>query len=213
MTVTEILDSVVNWCKTNICDKIELKAPVGDTPGRKEPIDHSVKYVHPAAFALFVPGKDRLPPNVTAPIPAICVQLMEGHDQIVERKRAVTVRLCLSAWNPGTQSGELFFPHVDTSRDIPRKYTQGDGERQFYDRNFDGWRDVWNFVDKTLRAVEDADSIGEGLLLDRSEGVKYGPFQEDGTIWDYYPYWHSWVSFKLEGELVTAIPHNYNELL
>ena len=37
-------------------------------------------YVHPAAFPLYVPGKDRLPPSVPAPIPSVCVQLIESED-------------------------------------------------------------------------------------------------------------------------------------
>lgn len=213
MTVTEILDSVVAWCNENICPQLLLKCPPEDQRGNREQIDHKVKFVNPTAFALFVPGKDRLPPNVTTAIPSICVQLMEGHDRPVERKRVVSLRLCLAAYNPGTQSEEVFYPHVDESLDIPRRFRQGEEGKEFYHRNFDGWRDVWNFVDKTLKVLEDSPSITKGLSLVRDEGIKYGPFQEEGTVWDFYPYWHSWISFKLEGELVNAIPQDLHEYL
>lgn len=212
MTVTDILDRVTAWCQKNICDTIDLKQPPSDRRGSREKITHEVTYVHPTAFALFIPGKDRLPPDVTAPIPSLCVQLMEGHDLPDERKRVVSVRLCLAVYNPGTQSEEIIYPHEETSLDIPRCYRQGEGE-DYYDRNFDGWRDSWNFMDRTLRAIENNPSIADGLVVDRAEGIKYGPFQTDGTIWDYYPYWHSWVTFKLEGELVNAIPQDFRELL
>jgi hypothetical protein len=203
MTLVNILDNLKIWCEENICREIKLKLPNDTT------ITSEVEYVTPAAFALYVPAKDRLPPNVPAPIPSLCVQLMEGEDRPVGHKRILTVRICLACWNPGLQSRDMLLPHVDSDRPLSVFYTQGD-TAQYYTRNFDGWRDVWNFADAALRAVEGA-GIMAGLRVVKEEGVKYGPFVEDGAIWDYYPYWHSWISFKIEGGLVTA--PDYQDLL
>ena len=43
--------------------------------------------------------------------------------------------------------------------------------------------------------------------------IKFGPFTEDGNVWDYYPYWHSWISFALEIGTTPAIPKEYEEFL
>lgn len=208
MTVIEIIDRIRNWCEKEICQKTELKLP----PQDKAPITHEVEFVHPQAFALYVPAKDRIPPNVKAPIPSLCVQLMEGEDKLIDGRRRISVRLCLAAWNPGYQSEEVFMPHDDTAQDVSRHWTQGDPDNQVYARNFDGWRDIWNFTDKALRAIEGTSTI-DGLAIVQEEGVKYGPFQEDGTIWDYYPYWHSWITFTLECGLVRGIPKEQQEFL
>jgi hypothetical protein len=47
----------------------------------------------------------------------------------------------------------------------------------------------------------------------KESGIKYGLFTEDGNIWDYYPYWHSWISFTLEAGVVTRTPEIYENLL
>ena len=38
-------------------------------------------------------------------------------------------------------------------------------------------------------------------------------FVEDGNIWDYYPYWHNWISFTLEAGVSATTPKQYEDLL
>ena len=204
MTLTNILDSLTDWCNREICPKVNLKLP------DDEKIGPDAELVHPTAFALFIPGKDRLPPQVRAPIPSICVQFVEGEDKLVEGKRTIALRLCLSCWNPGKQSGGVFKNVRREGDDFPH-YTQGDDTR-YYLRSLDGWKDIWNFADTVIRIVEGSEFIS-GLRLVKEEAIKFGPFTEDGQIWDYYPYWHSWVSFKLEAGTTAAIPQTYKEFL
>jgi len=206
MTLVKILDDLRKWCEDNICTKVSLKLP------NDAKITHEVEYVHPAAFALFVPAKDRLPPNVQAPIPSVCVQMMDGNDKPNDHRRILNVRLCLACWNPGTQSGEVLTPAENHKALFAHLYTQGQTGIDTYSRNLDGWRDVWNFADIALREVEASDIIA-GLRLLKEEGITYGPFTEEGVVWDYYPYWHSWISFKLEGGLVLPTPAKIQDLL
>lgn len=58
MTLTQSIDKVVSWLAENVCSQITLKLPDDDRNGAEYPVE----YVHPAAFPLYVPGKDRLPP-------------------------------------------------------------------------------------------------------------------------------------------------------
>ena len=37
----------------------------------------------------------------------------------------------------------------------------------------------------------------DGLVIDRSVPVKFGPFTEQESIPDFYPFWFAWVSFSV----------------
>lgn len=205
MTNTKIIESLTDWVRENICEKVQLKLPTDNSTGPE------VTYVTPGAFALFVPAKDRLPPNVRAPIPSICVQVMEAKDKMIEHKRLMKIRLCLACWNPGTQSGEIFVPRDNETAMFGKSYTQGT-EAKSYTRNLDGWRDIWNFMDVALREIEGAEFFA-GVRLVKEQDIEFGPFVEQGAIWDYYPYWNSWISFFIEAGLVNQTPKSYQDLL
>ena len=203
------IDGVVKWLADNVCSKITLKVP----DDFKNDADYSVKLVHPAAFPLYVPGKERLPPNVPAPIPSICAQLMEGNDDLLKRSRTLQIRLCLCCWNPGTHGNELYRP-----KDNPAAlggysyYVVNDESAQSYARNMEGWKDSFNFADLTIRELEGTEYIN-GLRLVKESGIKFGLFTEDGNIWDYYPYWHCWITFTLEAGVTARTPKEYEKFL
>lgn len=226
MTLVKSIDGVVEWLRKNVCSQITLKLPNDDDNG-----DNGVKYVNPAAFPLYVPGKDRLPPSVLAPIPSVCVQLMEGSDDLLQKKRQFQIRLCLACWNPGIHGSEILhkkeLPLVgtaivgkaivapDNSKNPLGNYSYyqvTETTEETYARNMEGWRDLYNFKDIVLRELEGTEYIA-GLRLVKETSIKYGPFVEDGNIWDYYPYWHSWITFTLESGVVARTPEIYNDFL
>lgn len=209
MTLVQSIDKVVGWLNENVCGKITLKLP----DDSRNDGDYSVKFVSPAAFPLFVPGKDRLPPSVPAPIPSICVQLMEGSDDLLKSKRQLQIRLCLSCWNPGEHGGEIFLPREKPQATGGFSYYRTTGEAaQSYARNMEGWRDSFNFADLVLRELENAEYI-DGHRIAKEAGIRFGLFTEEGNIWDYYPYWHNWISFTLESGAVAITPKAYENLL
>lgn len=209
MTVLQSIDNVVKWLSLNVCDKITFKVPDDDA----NDANYGVKYATPAAFPLYVPGKDRLPPSVPAPIPSVCVQLMEGEDNLPEKKRRLKIRLCLACWNPGEHGDEIFHPQKDlTTATGYSYYRENKAAEQSYARNMEGWKDSFNFIDLTLRELEITEYI-EGLRLVKEDGVKFGLFTEDGNIYDYYPYWHSWITFTLEAGVVANNPKFYDNYL
>ena len=194
MTLVNSIDKIVSWLTENVCSKITLKLP----DDYRNDTGYDVVMVNPAAFPLYVPGKDRLPPNVAAPIPSVCVQLMEGSDELIQKKRQLQIRLCLACWNPGQHGGEIFNPRENAKATGGYSYYVNTGEAaKTYSRNMDGWRDCYNLADLVLREIETAEYIA-GHRLVKEQGIKFGPFTEDGNVWDYYPYWHSWISFALE---------------
>lgn len=209
MTLLESIDRITEWVQSEICDKIELKIP----DDYRNDASYPVEYIHPAAFPLYVPGKERLAPNVRAPYPSVCVQLMEGSDDLLKKSRLLQIRLCLCCWNPGTHGDEIFHPRTNAAALAGRSYfRESAGVDQAYRRNSDGWRDVFNLADLVLQEVEGTEYIA-GHRLAKESPIKYGLFTEDGAIWDYYPYWHSWVSFSLEAGIVARVPKAYEDFL
>ena len=53
MLLVESIDNVVNWLAENVCSQIQLKLP----DDYRNDADYDVKFVNPAAFPLYVPGK------------------------------------------------------------------------------------------------------------------------------------------------------------
>lgn len=205
MTNTEIIEGLRAWIDENICSKVKLKVPTDSSVGT------NVQLTKPAAFALFVPAKDRIPPSVAAPIPSICVQVMEAKDRMIEHKRLMKIRLAIACWNPGRQSGEIFVPHEAEEAPFGVAFTKGESTNS-YARNLDGWKDLWNFMDVALREIENAEFFA-GIRLIKEQDIEFGPFVEEGAIWDYYPYWNSWISFNIEAGLVNKTPKSYQDLL
>ena len=209
MTLVESIDKLVAWVQGSICDQITLKVP----DDYRNDAAYDVEYVHPAAFPLYVPGKDRLPPSIPAPIPSVCVQLMEGSDDLLKRKRQLQLRLCLACWNPGEHGGEVLHSRPNAAALGGYSFYKVSGEAaQTYARNMDGWRDAFNLADMVLRELEGTEYIA-GHRLVKESGIKYGLFTEEGNIWDYYPYWHTWITFTVEAGVVAQTPKAYENLL
>lgn len=209
MTLVQSIDKVVAWLNENVCSQISLKLP----DDYKNDTSYDVEFVNPAAFPLYVPGKDRLPPSVPAPIPSVCVQLMEGSDDLLKRKRQLQIRLCLACWNPGEHGGEVLHTRENAKALGGYSFYTVKGEAaKTYTRNMEGWRDSFNFADLVLRELEGTEYIA-GHRLVKESGIKFGLFTEEGNIWDYYPYWHNWITLTLEAGVVAKTPEIYNDLL
>lgn len=206
MTIIEQLDRIRDWTGETICSQVQLKLPNDDA------VDDMYEYklVTPAAFSLYFPGKERLPPTVAAPIPSICVQLLEGDSSAQKARSQLKLRYVFSAWNPGPHGPDsLGVANTVTERYIlpgqpaptePNAHnpTQPSGE---FIRMSEGWRDVWNFVDVAIRELESTNIIN-GIRIVREEPIKFGPVTEQDAIVDFYPYWYAWASFTVETSVV-----------
>ena len=181
MTIVQILDEVTKWARQNICSKIELKVP----PKNSEPNDDDYGYTlaHPVAFTMFVPTEDRLPKGIPSAFPSLCVRFIEAEEDLASMKGTMGIQFLLSAWNPGTHGRDWVTPPDPDAVNT-------------FERNGDGWRDIWNFTDIVLRAVESVTHIA-GYTIDRSVPIKCGPLTEQESVPDYYPFWFTWVTFQL----------------
>lgn len=190
MAIVKILDDVTEWARKNICSKIELKVP----PKNTDPNDHDYEYkkANPVAFTMFVPTEDRLPKNIPTAFPSLCVRFLEGEDDMAEKKGTIGIQLLLSVWNPGTHSADQIAPQQGD----PLKWGPGTGAEKQFERNGEGWRDIWNFADIAVQAIEQTTNIS-GHEIDHSVPVKFGPLTEQEAVPDYYPFWFAWVTFQL----------------
>ena len=190
LSIVKILDDVTEWARENICSKIYLKVPPQNSKPNDE--EYAYKTANPVAFTMFVPTEDRLPKDIPTAFPSLCVRFLEGEDDMANKKGTIGIQLLLSVWNPGThaadqvapQQGDAFAWHADSDAKVK------------FARNCDGWRDVWNFADIAVQAIEQASHIS-GHEIDHSVPVKFGPLTEQEAVPDYYPFWFAWVSFQL----------------
>ena len=190
MSIVKILDDVTNWARKNICSKIELKVP----PKNGEPNDYDYEYrtAQPVAFTMYVPTEDKLPANIPAPFPSLCVRFIVGEDDLSKMKGTIGIQFLLSAWNPGKYGRDNFA----MNNSDPFSWTTDAKSGKSFERNGEGWRDIWNFTDIAVQAIESVTHIS-GYEIDRSVPVKFGPLTEQEAVPDYYPFWFTWVSFQL----------------
>ena len=208
MTVVGILDTIVEWAKSEVCSKIRLKSPPEDD-GESNSAGYDYKLITPACFPFFVPSKDKLPPSISTPIPSLCVRILEGDDNLAESRRMAVVEFAFSTWSTGTHGKDFFLKHLaDGMRRV--QWTGEEAEKHFT-RNNEGWRDAWNWVDIALREIENTPSIG-GIEIDRAAGVKFYPFKEQESIPDYTPFWFTGIQFTVKLPLVRNVVE-YEELL
>lgn len=199
MSVVNMIDRVTKWAWDEICSKIKLKLPPSDD---KAPVAVGVDYklVTPAAFSMYVPTKEKLPPNVISPIPSLCVRCVDGAEDLASNSGIINLQFCFSTWDTGLHGSDVLIPDAALNA---HKWT-GPEASDYFSRNNDGWRDAWNWVDIALRELESVTNI-DGLLIDRSTPIKYGPLTEQEAIPDYYPFWFAWVSFSLAYPLMRNI--------
>ena len=149
MTITQSIEKVTDWLNETVCPNIKLKLPDDSQNGNK----YKVKAVNPTAFAMYQPGKDKLPPGVTAPFPSVVVQLLEGSDDMIAKNGRMKIQLSFTAWNPGKHTdknaGELTRAIKTTiatdDEDLSVQFV-GAGSDTTFQRDAEGWKDVWNFV-------------------------------------------------------------------
>lgn len=221
MTIVRTLDEIAAWLEQNVCADVNLKPHSFDDQTRDYP-----GLIHPYVFSLYAPTGKTKPPDVKATVPSICVQIVDGADEVFTRDRTMKLRLSFSAWDPGIHPQDVYLP-ADGSGGFGAAYIRGGDDEPSHGAQVHsggekkrahnvtlthtGWRDVWNFVDVALRAIETARSIA-GYVLDPKTPIRWGVYDEDGAIADYYPFWFAWAELAVKQEVIVPEP-SINDLL
>ena len=184
--IVTVIDTLTEWAKENICSQIRLKVP----PDNYDVMDagYSYRLENPEAIPMYKPSGDKLPDGIRFTTPSLCVHFEKAGDSVAKNEGYVDILLLLSVWDPGDHGEDVYLPNGDG--------TYKKREDTNFEKGSSGWRDVWNFVDITRRALESITSI-EGLSIDKNTDIEYGPITEQGTIIDFYPFWYSWMSFRV----------------
>ena len=186
MTIVTTIDSICDWLNTKVCPNIGLKKPPKD--GSATNAKYEYELVHPHAFPLYLPTKDKLPPAVETKLPSICVQLEYGNDTTDNREMSIS--LGFGAWNPGIHPDDWIIPDGTEAENA-----------DVLSNEAEGWRDLWNFVDYTVTAIEQSTYLGENVEVVRSENIEFGPYKEQDSIVSYYPFWFAYTTFKVRSSL------------
>lgn len=190
MSVVHLIDTLTEWARQNVCQQIRLKVAPENTAANDE--GYKYELVNPAAFPMYVPTPEKLPPNIHTSFPSLCVGFAKGTDLPAAGSGSVKIQLSFSAWDTGLHGKDIFHP---VGNNAFRRWS-GEEADAYFKRSGDGWRDAWNFVDIALRAVESVTHIGE-YAIDRSAPIEFGPLAEQEAIPDLYPFWFAWVTFTV----------------
>jgi hypothetical protein len=168
MTIIKILNEVRNWLNGEICENFSFKKD----PGKDQPIDAGYNYelVKPKAFTLYPPFDEKFP--------SVTVQFANGIQSKFEESGELKLRFLFATWNTGLH------------------YKNGD--KPSFKLNTEGWRDVWNFVDYTLRKLTNTNSISSNIRIKHEDKITFGPMTENETIPNYYPCWGAWIEFTIQ---------------
>lgn len=196
MTVIDAIKETKAFLEREVCPKIELLVP-----STKDGKNYVEKYANPNVFAFFEPENGRLPAGVEYTTPNIVVQFTDGTENLATTEKRINIVLAFSVWRPGEyrKMNDMEFKNIEVEEQGARIEFGGE-KQQTLIRNEDGWQDVYNLMELTKQEIIKSSTIGE-FALDSTTEIKYGQYQKDGALIDFYPYYHLWMSFTL-----TSIP-------
>lgn len=206
MAIVDSISRVADWLNANVCPKIKLKVPA--TEGKAMDDSYEYQLTNPAAFPLYMPASDRLPPGIRTEIPSICVQVLNGEDRMAS-ERDININLGFSCWNPGNHEKDIYYKATKEAYDeflksyFPTVQDRASKEEhlQKFRRTAEGWMDLWNFIDLTIRELEQVDTI-EGIQIVKDVPIKFGPYKEQDSIPDFYPMWFGYVQLTIREGIV-----------
>lgn len=188
MKVEHIMNDLTQWCQENICDKVHFLKPDERNAGT----GYTPEWINPTAFPMFIPSKDMLPPDVQTKYPAMCVQLIDGEDDLKEKKMSLDIRISLAIWNPGT-------------------YKVNEAKYELT-RDTSGAKEILRFLDFTKETLNKNMYI-EGCRIDRDTPMKFGFFTQEETLVNAYPEWYAYITFRMTCGMAASRNNIYKDLL
>lgn len=194
MTSVEAIDGICAFSREQICAGVKLKYP-------KQVNDAGYEYelVTPSVHAMFAPPSKSPKAGTPVEIPSMTVQLISGVDFPLKRETKLKVRILFATWSPGIHGQDLYQQDEQNPRIfLQRNPTEA---KAYYERSESGWRDVWNWIDKARREIENSGSIS-GMLIDPDgEGICFEPIKDQEALADFYPLWIAQMTFSVSIKL------------
>lgn len=164
MGMVQLVDDLTDWVQRQICEGLEFKKPSARGDGSYE-----YELITPTAFPCFCVQQDKtsLPSS-----PSVTVQIDSFSDD-VPNESVANIALIFSVWNTGTHSK---------------------GSETPFEKNLDGWRDLWRFMDRARKAIRERFSVA-GYEL-KSE-IRGRPLSGESAIMGTYPYFFGEITFTI----------------
>lgn len=198
MTSVEAIDSICDFCRKKICADVKLKYPrqVNDS-------GYEYELVTPSVHGMFAPPSKSPKSGAAVEIPSMTVQLLSGDDFPLKKETRLEFQILFVTWSPGMH-GKDIFKQDETN---PLLFLQWNNQeaKNYYDRAENGWRDVWNWIDKARREFGNAGSIA-GMEIDPDgAGIHFEPIKEQDSLPDFYPFWMARLTFSAEAKLLRSV--------
>lgn len=116
----------------------------------------------------------------------------------MKNESSLTFELSFCAWNPGVHGKDILLSGKDC---MTFKEWSGKEADRYFDIDGQGWRDVWNWIDTGMYALRNTEEI-DGIVIDRSTPITFGPYTDQESVIDLYPYWIGWISFKTKMPII-----------
>ncbi len=162
--MTKLIDDLTEWLQKEVCNKVKLKKP-----SQRGDSSYSYELVNPTAFPCFCPPQDKVQLPTS---PSITVQIDNATDDLTDES-LVNIALIFSVWNTGTHD----------NRNEPT-----------FEKNLDGWRDLWHFIDKARLAIRKHFSVAGYEVKSQ---INCRPLAGDNAIMGTYPYYFGEVTFTV----------------
>lgn len=164
--MVQLIDDLTEWIQKNVCDELELKKPSirGDS-------GYEYELVKPTAFPCFCPPQDK---TSLPQCPSVTVQIDNFSDDI-PKEGVTNIALVFSVWNTGTHG------------------KKEDGTPTF-EKNLDGWRDLWRFIDKARTAIRERFAVAGYEVKSEINGRQLAG---ESAIMGTYPYFFGEVTFTI----------------
>lgn len=202
MSIVKIIDDVTSWAQEEICAPVKLKCPPDGLDNEANDENYEYQLITPAAFPLYIPTKEKLPPKIISPIPSVCVRVLEGEETLAGNSGKLKLDMVFCTWNTGTHGKDVLLP-AEKEPGYFQKLAAPEAA-EYFERNAEGWRDAWNWVDVALRSLESTTDIaGHEIYIETP--VKFGPITEQEDIPDLYPMWFAWISFAVKYPLIRNV--------
>jgi len=184
MAVVQLLEEVKEWLDSEVCKNFEFKKP--PETGSVDGDNYEYERVTPESYLMY--------PPLNGKFPSVTIQFGEGTRDVNKQSGELNLRFLFATWSPGTH-------YIDEET----------GKRRLEITN-EGWRDVWNFIDYTLRKLSNTCRLGPNIRIKHEKAITFGPTAEQDVNVNYYPHWCGWIAFTIQYG-VNGTNEDYSDLI
>ena len=167
------MDKLTDWTQKEICSKLEFKKP-----SSRGDASYNYELTAPAVYPCFNPAEDKSP---TPRAPSVTIQI-DKFRETLESEMSADIAFIFVIWNTG----------IHDNRDPQNKK---------FEKNIEGWRDLWHFMDTARNAILKNFNIA-GFEI--SGEITGRPLMGDDTITGTYPFFYGEMTCTIKTISSTA---------